>query len=234
MQFKSLGTKVGLVIAALALGFVGGVGFYRISRAIGYDLSGESAALAEASQTLNDSPIRVLYLTASEVPELLSLAEAEGVVVSSDARFAQQVDSISPLDVLMFDSARKNELDQAWVQQRYSQGMAVVGVNIGVVQLADFVGDRNLASSWSMTAIPDGDFYSMLQLYVTGDNPEEVERWKRESPDLLNEDGTYASMEGVTSHLSISGTRAQVSISDSQSLALMFRNIRLSTKDATP
>jgi hypothetical protein len=74
----------------------------------------------------------------------------------------------------------------------------------------------------------------MLQLYVTGDNPEEVERWKQESPNLLNEDGTYRPMEGVTSHLSISGSRAQVPISDPQSLALVFQSIRMSTFDATP
>lgn len=231
MLTARLTKKLLLLTAALAVGFLGGVGLVRW---LGYGPNGESAALAEASEALSRSFIRILYVTAQEVPELQTLAEAENVVTTSDVRFAEQVDALSPLDVLMFDSSVMSGLNQAWVKERYSYGMAVVGVNVGIVELAEFVGDRTLASSWARASVPSGRFYSLLQLYVTGDNAEEVERWKQEAHRLLQEDGSFRAMDHVTSNLSISGIRIQAPIVDSESLAIVFRNIEQSTLDATP
>ena len=198
---------------------------FRLSMTTVPNLRSDGVAFADSVRLLDQSPIRIVYIAAGNAPDLEALGSSAGIVVTSDVNKAKELDTLKPLDVLMFDSAIASKLDQAWVKQRYSHGMAIVGVNIALVNLAQMVADRDAAESWATQSPPKGRFYSLLQLYVTGDNAADVARFQKEYHPLINADGSHTPMEGVNSHLSISARRAQVPISDPQLLSKTFHSI---------
>lgn len=210
------------------VGATGSWAFTIINRA-----EAERVALASAATRLEPAGLRMVYLAAHDHPALTAAAQTAPVVVLEQADWVKRLDAQMPLDVLVFDAALANQLDPAWLQARYAQGMAVVGVNVGIVDLARSVGEaRVLAGPWQ-NGIPTApaSYYSLLQLVVTGDNPDEVALYVRTHNSLVGPDGALHPMAGLTSSLSIQGSASQTVLTDE---ATFFDSLADMIVDATP
>jgi hypothetical protein len=214
-----------VVVGAALVGFAGGWIFTSIK---------ESVVLAESSQILESASLRVVYISGGDVPEVSGVAQSQNVVTLQAPDLATRLDVTVPIDVLVFDASLKNQLDQQWIQTRYLDGMAIVGINVGVKELADFVGDSTAASGPWGEGHPGQPFFSLLQLVVRGDDPEDVKRYLSEYPSLVNPDGSYEAVEGITSSLSVSRSKTQAALSEQDAFDKFFQRIAVSVTDPTP
>ena len=215
-------------IIVATIGLVGGWAFTKVST------ERENAALAEASEKLEKSTLKIVYLSSNEIPEVAQAATENNITIVNSANFAQKLDTQTLFDVLVFDQSFIGQLDQKWVQTRYRQGMAVSGINVSISDLASLVGDKTAISGpWLNVPTPKTRFFSLLQVAVSGDNPKEIERYFNERESLINEDGSFNPLEGITSPLSISRTKAQSEIADQKTLDSLFHSISAAIVDQT-
>jgi uncharacterized membrane protein len=184
--------------------------------------------MAEAA--LAGMPTRIAYLTsASEALGSLdrSAFVAEEATLIAEGVNLKELDAKTPLEGLLFDSSAQARLDKDWLQKRYAQGLAVVGINVNVIDLADLVGDKtSIRGPWkNARPLPDGPYYSLLCSFVTGSNPSEVETYLTEVPNYIAEDGSVEAVPGIHSQLSVVDTISQTYLNP-QSIKTLFINLQ--------
>jgi len=180
-----------------------------------------------AEAALAGMPTKIAYLTSTN--EALgnldrSVFVAEGATLVAEGVNLKELDSKTPLDALIFDSSAKTQLDTEWLQQRYTQGLVVVGINVNVIELANLVGDKtSIQGPWKKaTPIPDGLYYSLLYSLVAGADPAEVELYLTQVPNYIAEDGSVGAVPGLKSKLVFASGISQTYLNAETSKALFF------------
>lgn len=206
--YKSL-ALVGLV-SFLSFGL--GLWYRNTAGALGLNFATQ---LAEASQKLEMSNIRVVYLTNNEVLDFSKNKELNSIVITKDASIVKELDQLEKLDVLVLDSSYKSEWNPEWLQQRYREGLAIIGVEMSIKELAEIVGDSATFNSTmaSASAPINTNTISVLKFVVRGDNPSEVEKYLREYGQVVTSESGGV-IPGIMGHLSVERTRGQLSLSD--------------------
>lgn len=194
----------------------------------------QAGLIVNAAATLHSPALRVVYLSTGQFSVVDAKTALTTVVTLSNPELVLPLDAQTPLDALVFDAAFADQLDQRWLHERYVQGMAVVGVNVPLKQLSELVDDKTVMTGpWLKATPPPPPFYSMLQLWVRGNNPTDVARYLTQYPLYITPDGSSDPVPGITDELSVSGTRAQSPLLDG-TLKYLFRNLELAINDPTP
>lgn len=207
-----------VVVSCTALAFVLSFLF-----AIGPASKAESVALAQIQYKIG-------YLisdnTKTSVASKLSVASAD---IYNDVNRLIERDSQERLDALVFDSQTKGDLKLDWLQNRYSSGLVVIGIDVPVQDLANLVGDKTaIRGKWANAKLlQNGSFYSQLYFVVVG-NPTDVALYKSKYANYLQPDGSTSTIPGISSKLSVVRGISEVYIRDDLELKTMAININLS------
>jgi len=221
-RYLSRNLRLALLLMAMAV-FTFGLSF-----ALANLRRNSDQKVAEAS--LAGLPTRIAYLTsASEELGNLDRAAfvAEEATLVAEGVNLKELDAKIPLDGLIFDSSAQTRLDKEWLQKRYGQGLAVVGINVNVIELANLVGDKtSIKGPWkNAVPLPDGPYYSLLCSFVTGPNPSDVETYLTEVPNYIAEDGSVGAVPGIQSQLNVVNTISQTYLNP-QSIKPLFINLQ--------
>jgi len=190
--------------------------------AIGSGSKTESIALAQTQHKIG-------YLISDSTKSLVaSKLSVPSTGIYNDVNRLIEQDAKDRLDAIVFDAQTKGNLKLDWLQNRYPNGLVVVGIDVPIGDLANLVGDKTAIRGTWVNAKPlqNGSFYSMLYFVVVG-NPADVALYKSKYANYLKPDGSTSAIPGINSKLSVVSGISETYIRDDVELKTMSTNINL-------
>jgi hypothetical protein len=119
------------------------------------------------------SSYRVIYITENQTSDTFRVLKQSGVPAVSEWDSVLQMDTSSPLHMLIIDASAQKLVDGEWLRSRYLRGLAVVGIDLTIPQMIELTGDSCTLNPNAPLRYQSDHFYNLYVFALIASHDED-------------------------------------------------------------